>query len=286
MANKRRAKPHQRQRRPRRMIEGDLDRQIVKLIYDYRILSQEQIQRLMGKSKPQIQRLLRRLYDHQYLERVFLPVSTFGAPPTLYILDKRGRECLQQQGIEDFKTQPKKTISPFFIEHSRALNEFRIAISQSCESHNFKLLSWITENELKADYDRVEIPSRKEKISLIPDSFFVIQVPGKKPSGFFVELDRGTMSSRKFRQKIEAYISYYKTGAYTRRYALRGFRLLTVIDRAGERRLENLVQATARVNGIAKRHWFALMDQVTGNDPLTAPLWTIAGDHSHYPIFS
>jgi hypothetical protein len=268
------------------MVEGDLDRQIVKLVYDYRILSQEQLQRLMGKSKPQMQRLLRRLYDHQYLERVFLPVSTFGAPPTLYILDNRGVECLQVQGIGDFSTQPKKTISPFFMDHSRALNEFRIAVSQSCEQHGFRLLSWITENELKANYDRVEIPSQKEKVSLIPDSFFVIEVPGKQPSGFFVELDRGTMSNKKFRQKIEAYISYYKTGAYTRRFKLRGFRLLTVIDRAGERRQKNLLQTSARVNGIAKRHWFALMDQVIENDPLTEPVWMIAGDSKPYPIFS
>ena len=33
------------------MRETDLDRQVVKLVYDYRMLSQQQLERLLGKSR-------------------------------------------------------------------------------------------------------------------------------------------------------------------------------------------------------------------------------------------
>ena len=267
--------PDKRNPQPRRMYEGDLDRQIVRFVHDYRLLSQGQIERLVGKSKSQTQRLLRRLYDHHYLERIFLPVSYFGAAPTLYILDRRGQECLQKQGIEDFSTQPKKSVSVYFLEHTLAINNFRISVTQAAAKSGFVIKRWLTESELKADYDKVHLQYAKQPISLIPDSFFTIEVPNKGATHFFLELDRATMRQNRFKQKIQAYIAYYRSGDYTKRYQAKGFRVLTVIDASDQRR-QNLKKTTESVPGIGRRFWFTTLEKATADNPLITPLWSIA----------
>ena len=133
-SERKRRRAHERVKTLYRMEEGANDRRIVQLVYDYRLLSQRQLERLLRRSKPTVQRLLRRLYDHRYLERVFLPLATFGSSPALYVLDKQGIDLLRRMGVEDFTGVPDKTVKPMYIEHTLAINEFRIAVAQACEA--------------------------------------------------------------------------------------------------------------------------------------------------------
>lgn len=269
---------------PRPMREGANDRQIVRLVYDYRVLSQNQLERLLGRSRSTVQRLLRRLYDHRYLERVFLPISYFGSSPALYILDRRGIDLLQRMGVDNFVGLPSKQMSAMYLEHTLATNEFRIAVSLACQRNGWEVETWLTDNEMKADYDRVKIPSRKQPVSLIPDSYFSIHVPDRGTTNFFLELDRGTMPIKRFREKLEAYVAYYKTGAFTKRYAAKGFRVLTVVDGIGEGRVENLVNDAAQVTGGGRRFWFIHLDRVEPATILTQPIWSIAGQAEHQAL--
>ncbi|MBK8025150.1 MAG: replication-relaxation family protein [Chloroflexi bacterium] len=71
-------------------------------------------------------------------------------------------------------------------------------------------MQWRGENDLKADYDRVNIRSesgRLVNVSVIPDSYFVLQTP-LGVAHFFLELDRGTMTVKRFKNKIVAYQTY------------------------------------------------------------------------------
>ena len=276
-SERKRRRAHERVKTLYRMEEGANDRRIVQLVYDYRLLSQRQLERLLRRSKPTVQRLLRRLYDHRYVERVFLPLATFGSSPALYVLDKQGIDLLRRMGVEDFTGVPDKTVSPMYIEHTLAINEFRIAVAQACEAHGWQLTRWLTENELKADYDRVRIRARKTRTALIPDSFFTLVVPEKGTTHFFLELDRGSEELKRFRDKVEAYVAYYKSGMYAQRYGAQGFRVLTVVDGVGEGRLKNLVDDTARVAGIGRRFWFAHLADATSGTVLTEPIWSVAG---------
>lgn len=261
------------------MEEGANDRQIVRLVYDYRLLSQRQLERLLGRSKPTVQRLLRRLYDHRYVERVFLPLARFGSSPALYILDRQGFDLLRRMGVVDFTGVPNKSISLMYIEHTLAINEVRIAVSQAAAARDWQVAGWLTENELKADYDRVRVRGRKASVSLLPDSFFSLVVPEKGTTHFFLELDRGSMELKRFREKVEAYVAYYKSGKYAERYGAQGFRVLTVVDGVGEGRLKNLVEDTARVPGIGRRFWFSHLADVTDKTALTEPIWSVAGSN-------
>jgi hypothetical protein len=267
------------------MRETDLDRQVVRLVYDYRLLSQAQVGELTGKSKSQMQRLLKKLYDHRYLERVLLPIARIGSPPIFYILDKQGRDYLTSQGIEDFSTQPGKQITGHYINHTHDINRVRIRVGQAADAQGFRVEGWLSEGELKADYDRVSIPRLRQPVSLIPDSFFSIHVPGKGSSHLFLELDRGTMRTRRFRDKVEAYTTYYKSGGYKRRYGFSGFRVLTVVsDNVGSGRVESLLATVQNLPQIGRRFWFAHLNDIETHDPLTDPIWTIAGDKVGVPL--
>jgi hypothetical protein len=278
-----------RKAKPPRMVLGELDRKIILSVYRYRLLSQGQVEQLLNRSTNQVRRLLRRLYDHHYLERVFLPVARIGTPPAFYILDKKGRELLRElaisdptfprdrEGEVDFSGQPKTSITGHYINHANDINRVRIAIETAADRQGIKVVTWRTEDELKAAYDRVSVPSSKEPVSLIPDSFLVLEKPGQNPKPLFLELDRGQMRLNRFKSKIEAYTVYYKTKAFSSRYGYEGFRVLTVVaDNVGIGRVQQLIQLTEGIPKIGHRFWFAHLSAILQSDPLAVPVWTVA----------
>lgn len=265
------------------MFEKPEDREVVRLIYQYRILSQRQIETLLNRSQSTVQRRLARLYDHQYLERIEVSIHPKGSSPLFYILDQRGREVMRRLGVEDFTGQPKKDVKETFIEHTLAINDFRIAASLACQANAWEMVRWITENEVKAQIDRVHVEGKQKPV--VPDSFFNVYVPDKGDAYFFLELDRGSETLERFRTKIAAYVAYYKTGAYTRRYNAKGFRVLTVVDNVGELRLRNLVNETQKIENIGRRFWFAHLEEITPETIFTHPIWTVAGSTEKKKLF-
>ena len=96
--------PHQRGSRhvrskhavPMRLTERD--KQVVKMVNDYRLVRQDQIQRLWFPSRNTAQRRLRLLWEHGYVRRRFLPVQGgIQNSPILYELDRRGVELLRTE---------------------------------------------------------------------------------------------------------------------------------------------------------------------------------------------
>lgn len=282
---------HVRDRRPanpRPMRETDRDRHIVHLVYQYRILSQAQLQRLLRRSRSTVQQALMRLYHHRYLERVFLPVAYGGSSPTLYILDRRGIDLLRGLGIEDFTGVPDRSLSGMFLEHTLAMNDFRINVTEACARLGWHIQEWRTENEIKADYDRVIVrtTTRVEKVPVVPDSYFVIDVPGRGVSHFFLELDRGKMDLKRFRTKVLGYVQYYKTGLYQQRFGAKGFRMLAVVDTPTQVRADNLARDAERIAGVGRRFWYAHLPILSPEQVLTGAVWQVPGDKAPAALFT
>ncbi len=94
-----------REKHPRPMQLTPRDIAIVQAIYQYRVLRQDQLERLFGRSRSVMQRVLVRLYQHRFVDRRFLPVFA-GSSPTLYVLDKKGAELLRTAcGLDDLAGQ-------------------------------------------------------------------------------------------------------------------------------------------------------------------------------------
>src|SRR5258708_3953895 len=271
---------HQRRDRrdpqPRRMRLTERDAETILAVYNYRVLTLDQIHKLIFRDIQDtrwVQRSLARLYHHKLLARVFLPVIT-GSSPTMYVLDRKGVELLHTHfGLEDLKWYPSsKTLKTMFLEHTIAINDFRISVTKACALHGYKLRAWVTESEVKAHIDRVTVRSKRgtsRKIPIVPDSYFILDTP-KGRAHFFLELDRSTMPSKSFRSKVAGFIEYYKSGAYERQYKTKSLSVLTVTT--SQRRLNNLKRVTEDEGG---KDWFlfGVLDELTPEVVLTSPIW-------------
>jgi hypothetical protein len=262
--------------RSMKLISRDIS--IIHTVYQYRVLRQNQLERLFGRSRSVMQRVLLRLYQHKFLDRRFLPVYA-GSSPTLYVLDKRGAEVLRTHfGMDDLTWySSSKDLKTEFLEHTTAINDFRIAITVAAQAAGYELCKWVSESELKASYDRVSIRTQSNKmqaVSLIPDSYFVLRTPIGF-AHFFLEVDRGTETLGIFKSKILAYMAYHQSGAYERRYQSKSMRVLTLAT--GAKRLENLKAAAEAVGG-KHRYWFAHLDEIASESVLGQPVWYVAGE--------
>src|SRR5258708_6138410 len=267
--------PAKRQRRdersktPRRMVLTMRDKQIIIAVFVYRVLRQDQIQRLFQISKNVAQRILQRLYQHKFLHRLFLPVIK-GSPKTLYVLDIEGAELLAAEfGYHDLKWYPtSRDLKPLFIDHMSSINDVRIAITLAAQKLGYNIETWLTENELKADYDYVSIPTQRgyKRVSVIPDSYFILDTPYGN-AHCLLELDRGTESIEKFQQKVRAYLAYWNNGAYRKRYNTISFQILTVTT--GKERLKHLKATTEKLTD-TNWLWFGLLSELNADNVLSA----------------
>lgn len=260
---------------PIRLTERDL--RVIRAVYEYRVLTTQHLRTLFFPSNHQAYARLSSLYHHGFLDRKFLGVYADKMnTPIMYVLDKRGAELLQsEQGIEVNWSKDLKNLTLQFLEHTLAINTVRVAVAKAAEDQGYAVLVWRGENEIKADYDYVTIrgqSGRIQSVSVIPDSYFVLATP-KGKAHFFLELDRGTMTTQRFKTKILAYQVYYGSGAYQRRYETRSLRVLTVTSGSG--RAANLQHVTEEAEG-KQRYWFTTLDQVTPQSVLSEPIWQMA----------
>lgn len=264
---------------PMRLMERDIE--ILKAVHEFRIVRGDQLQALYFGSQSTASYRLSRLYQHGFLDRHFLPtLGGIASSPALYTLGKRGVDVLRRVldcGPKDIrKPLNNQELSPLFLEHLLQINDFRVAVTVAAREQGYSLEMWLDDFQLKSAYDRVVIQTsqgRKRSVSLIPDGYGVLQVPQGRAC-FFLELDRGTMTRSRFRDKVLAYQAYIASGQYEKRYGTRSLRVLTVTS--GPKRLENLREEAEQAKG-GRVFWFTTSDQVTQERVLTYPIWMIAG---------
>lgn len=261
-----------------RLTERDVE--IVAACYQYRFLLRDQIERLFFKSRNPANYRLQRLFQHGFLNRIYLPSDMrYNARNTqaMYCLDEKGAELLAREwdvAREDIHWYPDRNrVGEEFIEHQLKLNDLQIAIRKAAEARGDKITTWVPDWELKAQNDFVEDPQTDKRYPVIPDAYFVYELTetGQK-AHFFVELDRATMENRRFAVKIKAYIEYGKSGRFTKRYGAKSFRVLTVVPSA--RRLKNL-KATTEAQGGEGRFWFTTFASMTP-ELILGEVWQIA----------
>lgn len=267
---------------PIRLTARDLD--ILEAVYHYRVLTTNQLQMLFFPSLHRAYARLAELYTHGLLERRFLGIYADKMnTPILYVLDKGGAEALRaHRGLEVVWSRSVRDITIQFLEHTLAINTVRVAVSKACRLAGFTLVKWLGENELKADYDYVSIRvgERLQSVSVIPDSYFVLETP-MGLTHVCLELDRGKMTVERFKKKILAYQVYYASGDYSRRYGTKSLRVLTVT--LSPKRLENL-RKTSEAAGAKQRFWFSTLDLITPEAVLTSSIWQVATNSELQPL--
>ena len=271
---------------PMRLTNRDIE--TVKVINDFRVMRQDQVERLLYPSKNTAQRRLWLLWQHSYLKRTFLPViAGVQTSPILYLIDKRGVELLQSHynyTKEQLRYSRKKQVSSRFLEHTLGLAEIRLSVELSCQHNLFAVFEWQDEKKIKSDYDRVDLRGRRA-VAILPDAYFKIQINGQGKSAFylhfFVEYDRGGEQLSYFRRKVQAYNIYFQSGKCVNRYGTNRIRVLTIteggVTRKGRGRHKS-VQDIAKDSRAKDWFWFTSLEDVIKEDFLTASIWEQSHD--------
>ena len=289
-SSRKRASRYERAPNSSRMRLTERDKQVVKAVNDFRVMRQDQVQRLFFPSRNTAQVRLWLLWQHGYLRREFLPViGGIQTSPVLYVPDRRGAELLRDEfgyDNQSLRWSRSQRFTHQFLEHTLGLAELRLAVTLSCQRHNFQLKTWMDEKALKADYDKVQVGKRL--VAVLPDAYFVIVIPVGELH-FFLEYDRGAEHLKFFKKKMAAYVSYYHSAKSEARYGTDKIRVLTVNEGGrtgvGRGRLANLKRVTEEVGG-HQRFWFGSQADVASEDILSAAIWQVAGSANLTPLIA
>jgi len=122
------------------MVLTRRDREIIKAVHSFRLLTRSQIEVLLfppdkGQDHPtktsRCRLRLKLLYHHGFLERPLVGVQPGPARGDfVYCLGRKGAELIASEGEIEVDWRPKdKRPSPFFLEHTLRINDFRIAVT-------------------------------------------------------------------------------------------------------------------------------------------------------------
>jgi len=253
-----------------RMVLTDRDRSIVLAVHENRFLRRDQIERLFFTTTSACNARLVKLYQHRFLDRLFLPVD-IGSSQAVYALDRFGAGIVAQTRNVPASAigwrRKHNRVEFFFLEHTVAVSELNVALQLALrERCDAGLIAWRREAYLKRE--RVQDPEDCEaRLWVAPDAFFGISAPQGR-CFFFVEVDMGTETLERVRRKLVAYREYWKSGAYLERYGCKSFRVLIIAQ--GPDRLANLILMAADL-GARNMFLFALAQSVSSN--VLGPIW-------------
>jgi hypothetical protein len=285
------------------------DLEILRLVQSFRLLTSEHIQALTGGSDQNILRRLQKLFHAGYLDRLSPRLTpNGGSAKMIYAITNKGVATLQKEGVlkevstTDLNAQ-NRGLHDFSIDHRLLISHIRATFMLACQgkqrcsnprvnastSHathlsgcqgnqNLEFLFWREGREI---YDTIEValPNTYARLPVAPDGFFATR-DAQGRTHYFVEADRGTMTLKRFTQKLLAYAAYWKAKRHTEKFKIKHFRVLTVTSSA--LRCENLTRAAAASTDVRDR---ARMFLFTSEDKLALArpesvfekIWTVPG---------
>jgi hypothetical protein len=224
----------------------DRDVEIFKLVYGYRFLRTDHITALIEGDRSSIEKRLRKLWEHRFLNRTFLLAYPGKEPSTrkaIYSIDYRAASVLAKNDFAEpqalkFAIRRNKTDLKY-IEHQLIISNFRVALTLALKNKKeAKLLFWRQDNDLR---DHVEVvgSGKTKTLPIAPDGYFAIEDERGKMY-WFLEADRYTMDHHRFFLKMKAYYLWWEKKGHTDKFDIKNFRVLTICPNNTmlERRLE------------------------------------------------
>ena len=236
----------------------------------YRYLKTSHIHNLVfsGKSDTAVRRRLAKLYQNNYIDRLFLenPLASQYRGEACYFLDRDGHKVIvEEKGYRGRFHQKNKNVKPIFLNHTLSGVDFRLKIESDIRNNPVVFLpeaGWINEYDManpqatkkKEKYilfNEVFDPFNQKKMTLYPDAAFVLNGKGKYKDHqalYFVEIDRGTESSAVIEKKLRAYHIFFLSKAFKRYAQVDFFKVLFVTT--GKSRIINLIENLKKEPGI------------------------------------
>jgi hypothetical protein len=247
-------------------------------LHAFRLLKRSQIEKLFGfGSTRRVNSRLHKLYDNQFLSRR----HNYKNAQAIYFLGPKGVGVVSAELGEDPRVirRQRKTVlglKELFLAHALELSDIRIAFSQQIVNHpEMRLERWINDSDCAQTYRDAYTGKLKR---FRPDGYFRFYFKNKLYS-FFLELDRSTMSLKRFQNKVESYLEFARLGYYCERFGVKYFRVLVVAPT--ETRQDNLKKAVEQIT--SKVFWFTTLDRIRAKTEFT-PIWKRAGQEGRYRL--
>lgn len=228
------------------------DSEIVRLVYDYRFIRTDQITALMAGDRTSLEKRLRKLWEHRFLERSFLPVVNGKEPATrraIYSLDYRGaNHLIKNDGadpghIKHVLRHNKPQYS--YVEHQLMVSQFRAVLTVALNgTNNTKITLWRQDAGLRDQVDIIDRKGRKERLPIAPDGYFCIE-DERGRMYWFLEVDRYTMSGPRWLKKMLAYYHWWDQKKHTEKFGIKNFRVISVCPNAFQR--DSRLETTKKV---------------------------------------
>src|ERR1017187_3137353 len=278
----------------------DRDREIIRLVEQFRFVRSSHICSLIPGSPQQLLRRLKLLYHHGFLERPRAQIDYYhrgGSRHMVYGLGSKGAAFLRHDlgpGFGQVRWGEKnRAVGRVFLEHALLVGDVMVAIELACRRTGIRLL---TGRELAvADKStgehrpfrwQVQISNRL-KLGVIPDYVFALDFKDQTGAGnrvfFFLEADRATMpvirknlSQTSFYRKLRAYEATWSQSIHQTHFGFNRFRVLTITTSA--ERLKSLVEACSKLERGQGLFLFADRTVLEKPDDMFLAVWRTGKD--------
>jgi hypothetical protein len=179
---------------------SDLDLRILDLLSTHRVLTQNQLAAVNPETPARTLRYrCARLARHGLCGRT-RPYRERGSAPNHLWPTRRGEAIVS--GSPPPKGGERREPNPLFLSHAAGLSEIYVALVRT-----------LPEADAREPFET----SLRKKRAIAPDVFIEISDSGHALLAF-IELDRGTMSHRRLKQKAAGYAEYAKAEAWRERH--------------------------------------------------------------------
>ena len=199
-----------------RTLLSDRDLEILEFVYEHRIVTTRQIQRMLfalhattDAGTRACNRVLTRLREKRFLHRLERPVGGVrgGSGAFAWMLGAAGDRAIRDSLSLDGPRQRLFDPTPLHLNHTLAVTEVRVAAVEAARRGDFELVAVETEPACWRDY----VGPSGVSVTLKPD-LFVRTAAGEFEDYWFLEIDRGTESLPTLIRKCLAYERHRSSG--------------------------------------------------------------------------
>lgn len=242
---------------------------VLQMVYSYEGATVEQIKARVFRAsgnKSAAYRRIKVLRDAGYLTGERIPsLSGIGSGKAFVTTGPAARPILAELlGVPRNELARVRTQSPFIVQHHLAIGDFRISLENACErSPSLVLRDWISERELRRER------ASSHAAALVPDASFILSCEDEREQTFWLEMDMGTMSSKRLLAKLRGYLTLGGTSIPI---------LFCTLDTARAKQiLELALKAGAQLARDPTIIWSAAKSELTPQRILDDRLWSVAG---------